>query len=45
VKRAIIYARVSTEDQAEHGYSLPDEEWRTFLTSVGANLRAVPVAR
>ena len=29
----------------EHGYNLPDEEWRAFLASVGANLRAVPVAR
>lgn len=29
----------------EHGYDLPDEEWRAFLASVGANLRAVPVAR
>jgi len=29
----------------EHGYNLPDEEWRAFLMSVGANLRAVPVAR
>jgi 3-methyl-2-oxobutanoate hydroxymethyltransferase len=29
----------------EHAYSLPDEEWRAFLTTVGHNLRAVPVAR
>ncbi|HSD28517.1 MAG TPA: 3-methyl-2-oxobutanoate hydroxymethyltransferase [Vicinamibacteria bacterium] len=29
----------------EHGYNLPDEEWRAFLASVGARLRAVPVAR
>jgi len=29
----------------EHGYNLPDEEWRAFLMSVGTNLRAVPVAR
>ena len=29
----------------EHGYDLPDEEWRAFLASVGANLRAVPAAR
>jgi 3-methyl-2-oxobutanoate hydroxymethyltransferase len=29
----------------EHGYDLPDEEWRAFLASQKSRLRAVPVAR
>jgi 3-methyl-2-oxobutanoate hydroxymethyltransferase len=29
----------------EHGYGLPDEEWRAFLASVGHNLRALPAGR
>jgi 3-methyl-2-oxobutanoate hydroxymethyltransferase len=30
---------------SEHAYGLPDDEWRTFLASVGGHLRAVPAAR
>lgn len=35
--RAAIYARVSTEDQAKHGYSLPDQiaSCKTYLQGLG----------
>ena len=40
MKRAIIYARVSTDDQAEKGYSLPTqlEAMRKYATDNGMNV-------
>jgi site-specific DNA recombinase len=37
--RAAIYARVSTEDQAKHGYSLPDQisSCKSYLYKLGYN--------
>jgi 3-methyl-2-oxobutanoate hydroxymethyltransferase len=49
VAEAVAAYRRDVEGRAfpgpEHAYGLPDEEWRAFLASVGANLRAVPLAR
>jgi site-specific DNA recombinase len=43
-KRAIIYARVSTDDQAEHGYSLPSqvEACRAYAAQHGFEVVAEP---
>jgi len=42
-KQAAIYARVSTDDQAEHGYSLPSqiEACRKFASQKGFDVAAV----
>jgi 3-methyl-2-oxobutanoate hydroxymethyltransferase len=49
IREAVASYRLDVKEGAfpgpEHTYALPDEEWRAFLASVGANLRALPVAR
>jgi len=44
--RAVIYARVSTEEQAEHGYSLPSqiEACRKYVQEQGWSLVGEPIS-
>jgi len=40
-KRAAIYCRVSTDDQAEHGYSLEDQEKKGHAQAIAKDWAVV----